>query len=177
MCYNYNYTINEGDVTRGALSSWLGRLLPWMSMLPVGSSPTAGVCRNMLEVFVSEELRAADRSYSDGEKEGIFHDLCYQMVVWQKLWLILVSLFAAIHFQSFLGMYKRLFSQCRSVVSLHRGSQILETPFCLQILSSYWKYSLKIFKTFQAKSSRGRWNTQETAWFHLVPPPWDFRSE
>ncbi|XP_018544235.1 FGFR1 oncogene partner isoform X3 [Lates calcarifer] len=46
-----------------------------------------GLNKNMLERFISDELRAADKTFS-----------------------------TVIEFQVFLGMYKRLFAQCRSVV-------------------------------------------------------------
>uniref|UniRef100_A0A8C2X4H2 Centrosomal protein 43 n=1 Tax=Cyclopterus lumpus TaxID=8103 RepID=A0A8C2X4H2_CYCLU len=47
-------------------------------------------CRNMLESFITDELRSADQSFS-----------------------------STIDFQVFVGFYKRLFSQCRAVVSSH----------------------------------------------------------
>ncbi|XP_067337346.1 FGFR1 oncogene partner isoform X7 [Channa argus] len=56
--------------------------------------------KNMLERFISDELRAADKTFAKNNVS--LHAVC--------------TVFPVVDFQLFLGMYKCLFTQCRNVV-------------------------------------------------------------
>uniref|UniRef100_UPI0037E7233C centrosomal protein 43 isoform X2 n=1 Tax=Semicossyphus pulcher TaxID=241346 RepID=UPI0037E7233C len=90
--FNFYDKDGSGSVLREDLKSVFTDLFPTLN-------------KNMLERFVTDELRAADKSFSK-----------------------------AIDFQLFLGFYKRLFAQCRSVVRLTHD-QVLQDCDVSQPLS------------------------------------------